>query len=145
MPCIDPPTSSSPLFTPRTHSLSLPNIRPPQPPLHLLRPFPSLRPTLCPRPAIPLPVQPTPPILAHILIPRLLRQLRGRTTPHARLAIKHNLLIQRGFLEPEAVFEFLGGEQQRVGLRGDGDVERCGDAVCGELGGFADVDEEGGG
>ena len=87
----------------------------------------------------PLPIRPTAPILPDICIPALPRNLRRRTTPYPRLAEEHHGVVERGFREAEAVEEFLGREEQGVGLRGYGDVVRGWDAVCGEFGGLADV------
>lgn len=70
----------------------------------------------------------------------MLRQLRRRPTPDTRLAEEHDFLIQRGFLEAEAILEVFFGEEKGVGLGGDGEVEGEGDGVGGEFGGLADVD-----
>ena len=90
-------------------------------------------------PAIPLPVHPTALVLRNILIPKLLRQLRGRRAPHARFAVEHQLLVHRGLAEAEAVFELLLRQEHGIGLRLHGDVDRAGDEACFVLGGLADV------
>lgn len=137
---------------------------------HLQRanPFSFLRlPLLHPAPPF-HPIHPTPIIHPHPggIIPRLQRQLRRRARPHARLAVEHDRFIldvlrlarlvdlevllrgrgDAGFGKAEPGFEFLGGEEEGVGLGGEGDGERGGDDPRGgELGGFADVDEDGAG
>ena len=72
----------------------------------------------------------------------LQRQLRSRTTPHTGLAIKDKLLVLRGLLEAKPVLEFLRREEDGVGLRGDGHVDRGGDEAFGVFVWFAYVDED---
>ena len=95
------------------------------------------------RSPLPLPIHPTPPILAHALVPILQRQLRRRAAPHARLAVEHDLLIRRRLVEAEAVVKVGGGQGERVGLRGQRDVDGAGYRAGGlQLRGLADVDED---
>lgn len=75
-------------------------------------------------------------------IPSLSRNPSRRPTPHARLAEKHNLLVQRRFRKPEAIHEFSLVEKQRVRLRCYWDIDGRGDRVLVEFVRFADVDEE---
>ena len=86
-----------------------------------------------------LPIQPTPRILPDLVIPALPRQLRRRPTPHPALAVEDHFRVGRGLREAEFVFEFLGGQEERVGGGFDGDVEAGGDVAGCVFGGFADV------
>jgi hypothetical protein len=111
-----------------------------------IRPFP-LKPRRClrPRSPSPLPIQPRPLILTHILIPRLSRQPRRTPTPHPSFTKEHHLLLPRRFREPKALEEVFFVEQQGIGLRCYWDVDGCWDGILREFVGFADVDEERGG
>ena len=73
----------------------------------------------------------------------LQRQLRSRTTPHTRLAIKNKLFILRRLLEAKPVLEFLRRKEDGVGLRGDGHVDGGWDEAFGVFVWLADVDEDG--
>lgn len=100
------------------------------------------------------PIQPTPMIHPQCIriISSLHSQLRRRLRPHARLAIKHNLLLLPfcsftcgsfgGRLRvSEPGLEFL--RRQEIGIRLRSQRNRDGarnDTRCGEFGGFADVD-----
>jgi hypothetical protein len=77
-------------------------------------------------------------------VPSLSRNSRRSTTPYPGLAEKHNLLVQRGFRKVKFVQELFFAQQQRVGLRGDRDIDRGGNAVLGEFVRLAHVDEEAG-
>jgi hypothetical protein len=83
------------------------------------------------------------------IITRLHSQLRRRLRPHARLAIKHNLLLPLAFCccfggrlrVSEPGLEFL--RRQEIGIRLRSQRNRDGarnDTRCGEFGGFANVD-----
>ena len=93
-----------------------------------------------PRPPIGHPIIPAPGILAHIRIPSLLRNARRSPAPHPRLAEENHLLARRRLLEAELVLEVVGGEEERIRMGGDGQVDGGGDAVFAELVRFADVD-----
>jgi hypothetical protein len=105
------------------------------------QPFPS-QPTssrLTSLPTIILPIHPTALVLGNILIPILPRQIRRRRAPHARLAIKHQLLLHRRLAEAKAILELSFVQEHGVGLRFDRDVDRAGDETGLVLGGLADV------
>ena len=108
------------------------------PVLHLVSHLPL--PTLIHPPLPPRPIHPTALILAHDRIPPLDRQLRRHTTPDPGFTIKHHLLVRLWLGEPKPVLELVGGQQQRVRLRGYRDVDRGRDEACVVLGGLADVD-----
>lgn len=94
-------------------------------------------------PTLLFPIQPAASVLADVLIPVLLCQLRGRATPHAAAAVEDDLLVRGRLLEAELVPEFFGGEE--VGVRGglDGDVDGGGDVAGLVFVGFADVWRDG--
>lgn len=88
------------------------------------------------------PIQPTPPILAHLLIPRLLCQLRGTAAPYAGLAIKHDLVPNRRLLEAEPILKLVGREEQALGRRCDRHVMGGRDEAGVVLVRLAHVDED---
>lgn len=118
---------------------------PDQTTLIIILPFPLLY-----LPPIIHPIQPTPIINTHPfgVIPSLQRQLRRSPSPDPSLAVEHHIprlpFLDTGFGEAKARLEFLGGEEEGVGLGGERDGDGGGDyARGGEFGGFADVDEDG--
>ena len=81
-------------------------------------------PYLCP--SAPLhPIYPTAPVFPHPLVALLLGQLGRRRAPDTRFTIEHQLFIRRRLLKPKTIFKVVGREEERVRLRGDGDVD-CG-------------------
>lgn len=139
-PTFPPPTlkALTPSHTLISSEVFSPTPRPPRSsqtrPL-LLRPSTRLPPILDP-------IQPTPPILAHLFIPRLLRQLRGTAAPHAGLAIKHDLAPNRRLLEAEPILELVGREEQAFGRRCDRHVVGGRDEAGVVLVRLAHVDED---
>lgn len=101
---------------------------------------PRRRRTMCPGPPLLNPVIPAPWIFANIRISGLSRNARSSLTPHTRLAEEDHLFAHRWLCEAKMVLELGGREEQRVGGRGYGQVDRGGDAVCGVFVRFADVD-----
>jgi hypothetical protein len=87
------------------------------------------------------PINPTPRILAHNTIPNLSRKLRRRLTPHARLAVKYNLLPRLRLRQPKPILEFFFVQEEGVGLRLYGQIDGRRNVSCGEFVGFAYVDE----
>lgn len=119
--------SSFPL--PPYHPLSYPS----QPSPILSRPPPlNLSPLLNP-------IQPTSPILPHVLIPTPPGQRSRSPTPHPSLAIKHNLPFFRWFREPESILKLLVAEEQGVGRGLDGQIDGRGYVASGVFVRFADV------
>jgi hypothetical protein len=90
-------------------------------------------------PTLLLPIHPTPLVLRDILIPVLLRQIRRSRAPHARFAVKHQLLVHRRLAEAESVLELGFVQEHGVGLGFDWDVDRAGDEPGLVLGRLADV------
>lgn len=90
-------------------------------------------------PTLLTPLQPTPPILTHVLIANLPCQLSRRTTPNTSFTIKHKLLICGGLFETKFIFKFVGGHEKGVWSGTDGDVDGGGDVAGFEFGGFAYV------
>jgi hypothetical protein len=90
-------------------------------------------------PTLILPIHPTALVLGNILIPILPRQVRRRRAPHARFAIKHQLLLERRLAEAKTVLELGFVQEHGVGLGFDRDVDRAGDETGLVLGGLADV------
>jgi hypothetical protein len=77
-------------------------------------------------------------------IPSLSRNPRRGTTPHPCLAEEHNLLVQRGLRKVEPIQEFFFAQQQRIGLRRHGNVDRGWNAVHCKFVWLAHVDNEAG-
>lgn len=100
----------------------------------------SLRRAMRTRPTLLLPIIPTSRVLADIGVARLSRDACCGLTPDAGLAEEDHFFAVGRLREAELVLEFSGREEERVGMRGDGQVDGGGDAVCAELVGFADVD-----
>jgi hypothetical protein len=99
-----------------------------------------LSPDFTDRPPVLLPVQPAPRILAHILPPRMLRQLRRRATPNSGFAVDYDFGVFARSLEAEAVLELLVRHVEAVWDRRDGDVDCARNGAAGfELVFLADV------
>lgn len=92
------------------------------------------------RPTPRLPVVPAALVFADIRVPRLPGNACRGPAPHACFAEEDEFLVGWGLLETELVLEVRGGKEERVGLRGYGEVYGGGDAVCAEFAGFADID-----
>lgn len=100
---------------------------------------PSLRRAMRPRPTLLLPIVPASRILADISVARLSRDASCSLAPYAGLAEEDHFFAGGRLREPELVLEFGGREKKRIGVRGYGEVDGGGDAVCAEFVGFADV------
>ena len=86
-----------------------------------------------------LPIHPASPVFRNILVAILFCQLCSSGAPHAGLAVEDQLFVHRRLAEAEPVLEFVFGQEKRIRLRLDGDVDGAGNVPGLVLGGFADV------